>query len=183
MFSRRARANATGGSSLYHVITFERIVMNVPKDTVVSLRYTLRDDDGTLLDSTDGREPLEYLHGHHNIIPGLEQALEGTLPGFKDQITVPPELAYGDIDPSARFEIPRDKLPPEVDIEVGMNIVGEHEGEPYKLTVTDVDEDRILLDGNHPLAGVNLHFDILVENIRTATAEELAQGYPEPKVV
>lgn len=156
--------------------------MNIGKDTVASIRYTLRDDDGTILDSSDGREPLDFLHGHHNIIPGLEQALEGALPGFRETITVAPNMAYGDVDPSARFEIPRAKLPAEVDIEVGMTVMGEHEGEPYRLTVTEMDEDRIVLDGNHPLAGVTLHFDVQVVDVRAATAEEISQGYPEPKV-
>lgn len=156
--------------------------MNVIKDKVVSLHYTLRDSDGNILDTTDGREPLEYLHGHQNIIPGLEQALEGALLGFKEMVTVPPDQAYGEVDASARFEIPRSKLPEGFEPEVGMTLVGEANGESYKLTVAEVGAENIVLDGNHPLAGETLHFDVQVVDVREATDQEKVQGYPTPKM-
>ena len=157
--------------------------MKAEHGTVVSLLYTLRDADGLVLDSTEGRDALEYLHGYRNIVPGLEEALEGAEVGFRGDVRVEPEKGYGPVDPSAVFAVSRDRFPEEMDLEAGMTIVGETQDGPIKLTVREVREDVAVLDGNHPLAGVTMHFDVAVESIRESTEQERTQGYPMPRVM
>lgn len=159
--------------------------MKVERGTVVSLLYTLTDDEGTVLDSTEGREPLEYLHGYDNIVPGLEEALEGAEAGFRTDVVVEPDKGYGPLDPSALFAVPRDRFPDDLEVEVGMTVVGETEDGAVRLTVREVREEDgvVILDGNHPLAGMALHFSVEVVDVRASSAAEAAQGYPMPRVI
>lgn len=151
----------------------------IKTDTVVLIHYTLRNDEGEELDSSAGGEPLPYLQGHGNIVPGLERALEGKAVGFKGIIVVAPEDAYGELDGSDPQGVPRDAFPEELELEEGMQFVVENDlGEQIPVWVIGVEGDEILLDTNHPLAGEELHFEIEVVGIRAATAEELQHGHP-----
>jgi len=150
----------------------------VAKDTVVSLHYTLRDDKGRILDSSAEGPPLEYLHGHGSIVPGLERALGGKKKGEKLQVVVPPEDGYGPRDPAGRQDVPRDELPDEIDLRPGTQLVVEDEtGEERPVWVLTATPDTVTLDLNHPLAGERLHFDVEIVDVRAATEDELAHGH------
>ena len=144
---------------------------------VVSLHYTLTDDLGVQLDSSRGHEPFVYLHGYGNIIPGLESALEGHEAGFSSAIQVVPADGYGAYNPQAVFEVPRAQFPPSEDIQVGMQVQGEGAQGILNFTVVDVNDQGVVLDANHPMAGKNLHFAVDVLEVRDATAQELAHGH------
>jgi FKBP-type peptidyl-prolyl cis-trans isomerase SlyD len=151
--------------------------MKATHGTVVSLDYDLTDEEGVVLDSSDEQGPLTYLHGFGNLIPGLEKALEGAEPGFRSQVVVSPEDAYGEHDPEAIFEADRTDFPPDLDLEPGMQLTGETPEGPVSFMVMEVDEEGAVLDGNHPLAGMTLVFDVHVVDVREASAEELAHGH------
>jgi len=151
--------------------------MKAAHGRVVSLHYTLTDDLGVLLDSSRGQEAFAYLHGYGNIIPGLESALEGCEAGFNSAIHVAPADGYGDYNPEAVFEIPRDQFPPDEDIQVGMQIQGEGAAGVMTFTVVGVTEQGIMLDANHPMAGKALHFEVEVLDVRDATEQELAHAH------
>lgn len=151
--------------------------MKATRGTVVSLDYDLTDEEGTLLDSSQEEGPLTYLHGFGNLIAGLEEALEGAEPGFRSQVVVAPEDAYGERDPEAVFEAARDDFPSDLDLEPGMQLTGETEEGPVSFMVMEVSDEGALLDGNHPLAGMTLLFDVHVVDVREASPEELAHGH------
>lgn len=152
--------------------------MNIEQDTVVTLDYTLRGDDGAVIDSSDG-DPLLYLHGHENIVPGLEKALTGKAVGDDLKVTVPAAEGYGERDDNRVIDAAREDLPEDLQPEVGMMLAMETEGgDVIPLTITAVEEQTVTLDGNHQLAGQTLHFEVSVRDIRGATAEELAHGHP-----
>lgn len=149
----------------------------ISHNSVATFHYTLRDGEGTVLDSSDGDEPLTYLHGHENIVPGLEKAMVGKKVGDKFQVSVQPTEGYGEHDPEGLAVLERSDMPD--DIEVGMPLIAEDEdGEPLTVWVVDIDEDEVTVDMNHPLAGVTLNFDIEVLEIREALAVELQHGHP-----
>lgn len=146
----------------------------VRRDHVISIEYTLRDDAGAVLDSNDGAEPLTYLHGHGQIIQGLEATLEGATVGDALDLVVPPDEGYGDHDPDQVFTVPRARL--DFGVEAGDIVRAEREnGASMPLQVVGVDDNTVTLDGNHPLAGKTLHFTVKVVAVRPATAEELSQ--------
>lgn len=151
--------------------------MKAAHGRVVSLHYTLTDDHGLLLDSSRGREPLAYLHGYGNIIAGLETALEGREAGFLSTVKVAPADGYGAFNPEAVFEVPRGQFPPEEDIQVGMEVRGENEHGLMAFRVVAVNDQGVVLDANHPMAGKNLNFDVEVLGVRDATAQELSHGH------
>ena len=151
--------------------------MKAAHGRVVSLHYTLTDDLGVQLDSSREREPFAYLHGYGNIIPGLENALEGCEVGFNSAIHVTPADGYGDYNPQAVFEAPRDQFPPDENIQVGMRVQGESAQGIVNFTVVGVNDQVVVLDANHPMAGKNLHFAVDVLEVRDATAQELAHGH------
>jgi len=152
--------------------------MHATRGAVVSLNYTLIDDEGNVLDTNKNSEPFVYLHGFDNIIPGLESALEGVEEGYKSEVIVEAKDAYGEVDPEAIFPVPREHFPPGMDVSPGMKFTGETPSGPVPLVVVDVNDDEVMVDANHPLAGKRLHFDIEVVGIRAATNEELSLGYP-----
>jgi FKBP-type peptidyl-prolyl cis-trans isomerase SlyD len=152
--------------------------MQVTSGAVVSIFYTLTDDDGIIVDSNVGRSPLVYLHGHDNIIPGLERGLEGTSPGAKLKVEVLPADAYGEFDQEAVFEVPRDEFPEELPVEVGMQFCAETPSGEMAITVTEVKEGSIIVDANHPLAGKTLYFDVEVIDARQGSEDELRLGQP-----
>lgn len=146
---------------------------------VVALSYTLKNLEGEVLDSADSSDPLHYLHGAENIVPGLEQVLDGKSVGDKVSAEVPPELAYGPRQGTGPQSVPRDAFPPDAEIEEGMAFTVENEeGEELDLWVVGVEADQVLVDMNHPLAGVTLCFDVEVLAIRDSTPEEQHHGHP-----
>lgn len=153
--------------------------MKATRGTVVSLGYTLKDDEGTILDTNEECEPLTYLHGFDNIIPGLERGLEGAGVGFKDAIVVEPLDAYGEVDPEAIFSVSRSDFPEEMIVTEGMQVVGDTPNGPVSLVVVEVADDEVVVDANHPLAGMRLHFDVEVLDLRAATDAELNAGHPQ----
>jgi FKBP-type peptidyl-prolyl cis-trans isomerase SlyD len=153
--------------------------MQVTRGSVVSFNYTLTDDDGNILDSSENCDPLVYLHGYENIIPGLEDALEGTETGHKSQVVVDAGDAYGEVDQGAIFEVPRDQFPEDMPLEPGMQFMAETPSGDVALRVVGANETDVTVDGNHPLAGMRLHFDVEIIDVRAASEEELEQGYPQ----
>jgi FKBP-type peptidyl-prolyl cis-trans isomerase SlyD len=146
---------------------------------VVALSYTLRDEAGEELDAAGKDDPLHYLQGAENIVPGLEQALEGKSVGEKVSVKVPPELGYGPRQSGGAQSVPRDAFPPGVELEEGMAFTVENEdGEELDLWVVGVENDQVMVDVNHPLAGVTLCFDVEIVEVRDATAEERQHGHP-----
>jgi FKBP-type peptidyl-prolyl cis-trans isomerase SlyD len=151
--------------------------MRVAARTVVTLDYTLKNKQGEVLDSSDGSEPLSYLHGADQIVPGLERELEGLDVGAEKDVVVQPADGYGEIDQDARFSVPRASFPS--DIVEGDALVGEDdEGNAMPVRVVEIQGDTVLVDANHPLAGEVLHFHVAVREVRVATEEELAHGHP-----
>jgi len=147
--------------------------MQAEKNKVVTIDYTLTDTDGNLIDeSKDGQ--FAYLHGADNIIPGLEKGLEGKQAGDSVQVTIDPGEAYGEVDPTKIQKAPRDMFPPDVEIRPGMQFHAQTpDGQDVMVTVKAVEEDFVVIDGNHPLAGVTLNFEVTVRDVRDATAEEI----------
>jgi FKBP-type peptidyl-prolyl cis-trans isomerase SlyD len=151
--------------------------MTISQDQVVSIHYTLRDDAGTVIDRSADGEPLEYLHGHGNLIPGLERELTGRKAGDKLQVKVTPAEGYGEYDNALVERVPRRALKGLSNIRVGMRLQAQTEQGPRAVTVTHIAGDMVTLDGNHPLAGKGLNFDVEVAGVRAATEEELAHGH------
>jgi FKBP-type peptidyl-prolyl cis-trans isomerase SlyD len=151
--------------------------MKAASGMVVTMHYTLTDDSGEVLDSSQGSEPLAYLHGHGNIIPGLEKALEGKEVGHKSKVTVAPADGYGEINAEAIFEAPREHFPADVQLAVGQRVYAEGPNGQIALTVTKLTDKGAVLDANHPLAGKTLHFDVELVEVRGATQEELSHGH------
>lgn len=151
--------------------------MRIEKDKVVSIDYTLTNLQGEVIDSSKGREPLPYLHGASNIIPGLEAALEGKSSGDQVQVTVQPEQGYGQRDPQLVQGVPRDRFQGVSNIQAGMQFTAQTPQGRRIVTVTKVDEAEVTVDANHPLAGVTLNFDVTVKDVRDATPEELQHGH------
>lgn len=150
--------------------------MTICKDSVVSIEYTLTDDQKEVLDSSEGMGPLEYLHGHSNLIPGLEKELEGKKAGDAFKVSVKPEEAYGVYHDELVVEVDRNQFPDDVEIEVGMQFEAGGPNGSQVVTVTDVKETKVTVDANHPLAGETLHFDVKVISVRESTDEEKANG-------
>lgn len=151
--------------------------MKAAHGMVVSMHYTLTDDSGATLDSSHGGEPFNYLHGHGNIIPGLEKALDGVQAGFKSKVTVAPVEGYGEKNPEAIFEAPREHFPPDMKLELGARVFADGPNGQITLTVVKLTESGAVLDANHPLAGKTLHFDVEITKVRAATSEELEHGH------
>ena len=146
---------------------------------VVGLHYTLHDDAGTWLDGSAGSDPLYYLHGADNLVPGLESALEGHKIGDKLSVVVAPEDAYGQRQGPGPQAVPRDAFPDDAEIEEGMPFCVENEeGDEIELWVSRVEDNQVFVDVNHPLAGLTLHFEVEVMGIRDATLEEQMHGHP-----
>ncbi len=150
--------------------------MQIGAKKAVSFHYSLRDDAGQVLDNSEGKPALTYLHGEGQIVPGLEKALEGKQAGDEVKVTVPPEEAYGARDEKNIRKVPRRKLP-EGKIVPGMQMQLRTDHGPMIVKVTAIEGDYVTIDHNHPLAGMTLHFEVKVENVRDATAEELEHGH------
>ena len=151
--------------------------MQIAQDSVVSIHYTLTSDAGEVLDSSSGGEPLAYLQGHGNLIPGLERELEGKKAGDKLKVRIAPGDAYGEHDEQLIQDVPRAAFQGVTDIQVGMQFQAQSNHGPRTVTITKVSGDTITVDGNHPLAGQHLNFDVEVTEVRKATQEELSHGH------
>jgi FKBP-type peptidyl-prolyl cis-trans isomerase SlyD len=151
--------------------------MSISQDQVVSIHYTLRDDAGEVIDRSADGEPLSYLHGHGNLIPGLERELTGRKPGDRLQVKVAPAEGYGEYDQELVQRVPRRSLKGISDLRVGMRLQAQTPAGPRAVTVTQLSGDMVTLDGNHPLAGKSLNFEVEVAGVRPATEEELSHGH------
>lgn len=151
--------------------------MAITQDSVVTLHYTLKDDAGKVLDSSSGGDPLSYLHGHGNLVPGLERELAGKSPGDKLSVKVAPADGYGELNKALIERVPRRALKGVKNLSVGMRLHAHTPQGPQAVTVTQIVGDMVTLDANHPLAGQNLNFDIEVTDVRAATEEELSHGH------
>lgn len=145
--------------------------------SVVTFHYTLRDPDGRVLDTSAGGEPLTYLEGAGQIIDGLDQALRGLPAGTRRNVAVAAAQAYGERDPSQVQRVPRSALPVEGELRIGDQFQAGPDRHAPIVTVMEITGDEVLLDGNHPLAGVDLTFDVEIVAVRPATDEEIRHGH------
>ncbi len=151
--------------------------MEIAADRVVTIHYTLKNDEGAVLDSSSGGEPLAYIQGHGNLVTGLEKALEGQQEGAALAVVVSPQDGYGVHDAALIQRVPKRSLQGSGEIKKGMQFQA-RTGDGMRLfTVTAIIGDMITLDGNHPLADQTLHFDVQIVGVRDATAEELEHGH------
>jgi len=151
--------------------------MKVSENAVVVIDYTLTDNEGEVIDSSEGAGPLAYLHGMGNIITGLEQALLGKEAGDEVKASIEPEHAYGERHENMKQEVPKELFGGVENIEVGMQFQSETDDGPVMVTVVAIGEEMITVDGNHPLAGVHLNFDVKIREVREASEEELEHGH------
>ena len=147
--------------------------MPIADNDIVTFHYTLKGDSDEVIDSSAGGEPLAYLHGHGNIVPGLERELAGKSVGDRLQVRVPAAEGYGEYDRALVQKVPRRTLKGIANLRVGLRLQAAHQA----VTVTHIAGDMVTLDGNHPLAGQNLNFDVEITAVRPATKEELAHGH------
>ena len=152
--------------------------MQISKNKVVSIGFKLTDAQGSLIDESTTEEPLMYIQGIGSFIPAVEQALEGKEAGDELKVTVTPEEGFGQRDEDLVHSVPRDRFQSADQLEVGMQVQGQDDsGTPAIFTVVGVDDQNIKLDGNHPLAGMTLNFDVKISEVRDATAEEIDHGH------
>ena len=150
----------------------------ISDNLVVSMHYKLSDADGNVLDSSEGAEPLAYLHGAGNIIPGLEKALVGKVEGDALQVKVAPEDGYGEINPELMQTVDKAAFEGVDTVEPGMQFESQApDGSVQHIVVKEVEGDEVVIDANHPLAGVELHFDVEIVEVRVAVEEEIAHGH------
>ncbi|CAE6926163.1 COG1047 FKBP-type peptidyl-prolyl cis-trans isomerases 2 [Vibrio sp. B1FIG11] len=151
--------------------------MKIEKNVVASLAYKVMLEDGVVVDQSTSEAPLDYLHGHNNLITGLEKELEGKVAGDKFSVTVAPEDAYGDHNDALVQRVPADVFQGVDQIEIGMRFLADTDQGPIPVEVTEVDGDEVVVDGNHMLAGQTLTFEVEVMATREATAEEIEHGH------
>ena len=150
----------------------------IKQNSVVTMHYELKDDQGEVLDSSKGQDPLVYLHGAGNIIIGLEEELLGKAVGDQIDAVVSPEKGYGMPVEALVQVVPKTAFGEEIDkVEVGMRFQAETEQGPVPVIVTGMDDDNVTVDGNHPLAGKELHFSVSIAEVRDASAEEIEHGH------
>ncbi len=152
--------------------------MKIAQDKVVTIHYTLKNDAGETLESSFESDPLAYLHGHQNLIPGLENALLDHEKGAKLNVTVPPEEGYGLREDHLVETVSKEMFGDEAELEVGMQFHAQsQEGHPYVVSIAAVEGDNVTVDGNHPFAGATLSFEVEVMDVRDATEEEISHGH------
>ncbi|SKC88492.1 FKBP-type peptidyl-prolyl cis-trans isomerase [Ohtaekwangia koreensis] len=147
--------------------------MQITKNKVAAIHYTLRDNEGNIIDTSDGRDPLNYLHGAGNLIAGMEEGLEGKSKGDKLQLKIEPAKGYGEKDPAMIQEVPRSAFGDQ-DVRKGMKFSTNHGN---VVTVTEVGLESVTVDANHELAGVELNFDVEIVDVRNATSDEISHGH------
>ena len=151
--------------------------MKVAENKVVLIDYTLTDNAGEMIDSSEGVGPLAYLQGHGNIVEGLEEALMGKEAGDEVKASIEPAKAYGERHEDMKQEVPKELFGGVENIDVGMQFQSETDQGPVLVTVAEISDEMVTVDGNHPLAGVHLNFDVTVREVREPTAEELEHGH------
>jgi FKBP-type peptidyl-prolyl cis-trans isomerase SlyD len=151
--------------------------MQITPGSVVVFDYTLTDDDKDIIDSSVGSEPLAYIQGEGQIVPGLEKAMEGKKAGDSFKISLPPEDGYGVHDPENISVVPADQIEGGEELEEGMQLHTEGEFGEQTVIITKIVGNEVTIDGNHPLAGMTLHFDISIRDVRPATDEERDHGH------
>ena len=156
--------------------------MKISKDRVVCMDYTIRLASGQVVETSVGQEPLTYLHGRRQIVPGVEKAIDGLESGALLEVVVPPGEAYGERDPSGVFVVPRAAFPTGEEVGPGMMFSASRpDGKTITFRVVEANDELVLVDTNHPLAGETLHISIHVHHVRAATNEELFSGRAEPE--
>ena len=168
------------GFSIINIILrsqFKKHIMKVAKNKVVSIHYTLKSDAGEILDTSDGRDPLAYIQGNGQLIPGLEKELEGKEKGEELKVVIPPAEAYGEHSEEQVFVVGKDGFQGEEELVVGLQVQLDTGNGQAVGVVTKIEGDDVTLDLNHPLAGANLHFDVKIEDVRDATKDELDHGH------
>lgn len=151
--------------------------MKIENKRVVQIHYTLKDDQGEILDSSAGKSPLPYIHGIGALIPGLEKQLLGKQAGDKFTAVVAPAEGYGEYDEEQVFEVPASEFEGDDELQLGMQIQLDTESGPAIATIVNMEEDIITLDLNHPLAGTTLNFEVEIVEVREATKQELDHGH------
>ncbi len=152
--------------------------MTIAQHKVVTIHYKVSDSDSDeVIDSSENGEPMTYLHGARNIIPGLEQALEGKLVGDELEVTVAPADAYGERSDDRIQQVPMEAFQEMEKVEPGMAVTAQTDQGQINLTITEVNDDQVTVDANHPLAGKSLTFNVTVEDVRDASEEEMAHGH------
>lgn len=145
---------------------------------MVTFHYKLTNSNGEELDSSSGRDPMKYLHGASNIVPGLEKEMDGKSSGDKLKVEVQPDEGYGQVNPQLIQKVPHSAFEGVPEIKPGMQFQAQGPGgETQHITVKEVTGDEVIVDGNHPLAGQVLHFDVTIEDVRAASEEELSHGH------
>jgi FKBP-type peptidyl-prolyl cis-trans isomerase SlyD len=151
--------------------------MQVARNRVVTIAYSVADEQGTVLDSSEGSDPLAYIHGTGSLVPGLERVLEGRAAPDRITVTVLPADGYGEKDAALVAELPRDNFASVGEVSVGMQLEMSDGDDSRIVTVTGMDDTTVTVDGNHPLAGMTLLFDVTIIDVRNATEEELEHGH------
>jgi FKBP-type peptidyl-prolyl cis-trans isomerase SlyD len=151
--------------------------VKIENNRVAQIHYTLKDDQGEILDSSVGQNPLPYIHGVGALIPGLEKELAGKKAGDKFTAVIAPADGYGDYDKEQVFQVPADGFDGDDELELGMQVQLDSENGPMTATITAIEGEEVTLDLNHPLAGVSLYFDVEVIEVREATKQELEHGH------
>lgn len=152
--------------------------MEVAENNIVGIEYTLTDNEGEVLDTSEGRGPLAYVHGKGGIIPGLEEALAGKSVGDELKVVIPPEKGYGPRNNQLLNRVPKEAFGGKLEFELGLQFpVQDQNGQPRMVTIVHMEDEAIIIDANHPLAGVELTFDVKIVEIREATEEELQHGH------
>lgn len=151
--------------------------MKVEQNKVVSLNYTLKNSEGLLIDTSEGREPLVYLHGVGGLIPGLESELEGLEANAKVDVVIKPEDAYGTRRDDLMHVVSKDGFQGDEEMQVGMQVQLDTENGPMVAMIAKIEDKEVTLDLNHPLADMTLHFNVEVLDVREATADEISHGH------
>jgi len=151
--------------------------MTIAQNSVVTIHYTLKDDAGEVIDSSRSGDPIAYLHGHGNLVPGLERELEGKNTGDKVNVSITPEDGYGEYDDNLVQQVPRRAFQGIGNVTIGMRLHAQTPEGPRAVTVTRMVGDMVTIDANHPLAGKNLNFEVEITDVRDATEEELSHGH------
>lgn len=157
--------------------TFAQILdMQIVKNKVVEIDYTLRDEENKVMDSSEGKQPLAYIHGVGQLIPGLESELDGKVKGDSLKASIEPKDGYGERDDSLVAQVPKDNFQGDNDPTVGMQVRVETNEGARLANIVGIEDDKVTLDLNHPLAGAHLNFEVEVKNVRDASEQELEQG-------
>ena len=151
--------------------------MKIQADTIVTIEYTLKNASGEVLDTSEGQGPFAYLHGHKQIVPGLEKELEGKASGDTLEVAVPCADGYGEYEAERTFQANRKEMGLDVEPEVGMQLFVDTGQGQFPVVIKQVEGEQVTLDANHPLAGVDLHFSIAIKEVREASEEEKAHGH------